>query len=161
MAASTSTLGFNSTAAVLKNFRRSSATKEISSSFLQKAYFCPSLNPHKQQPGAKGLQCRAYKVELEHKGQVHVLEVEEGETVLEKAIDADLDVPYDCKLGVCMTCPARLVSGTVDQSGGMLSDDVVEKGYTLLCIAEPQSDCRIKTIPEEELLSLQLVTAQH
>jgi ferredoxin len=33
----------------------------------------------------------------------------------------DLDVPHDCKLGVCMTCPARLVAGEVDQSDGMLS----------------------------------------
>lgn len=100
-------------------------------------------------------------MEVEHKGKVHTLEVEDGETVLEKALEADLDVPYDCKLGVCMTCPAKLVSGSVDQSGGMLSDDVIDKGYALLCISVPQSDCRFQTIPEEELLALQLVTAQH
>jgi ferredoxin len=26
-----------------------------------------------------------------------------------------LDLPHDCKLGVCMTCPAKLVSGKVGQ----------------------------------------------
>lgn len=107
------------------------------------------------------LECRAqgYKVEIEHEGQKHVLDVPEGETILSVAIDAGISVPYDCQLGVCMTCPAKLEKGVVDQDQGMLSDDVKEKGYTLMCVAYPQSDCSIRSIPEEELLSLQLATA--
>ena len=54
----------------------------------------------------------------------------------------------DCKLGVCMTCPAKMISGTVDQSGSMLSEDVAGKGYALLCVAQPTSDCKIITITE-------------
>lgn len=96
---------------------------------------------------------------IDHEGKTTELEVEEDESILGKALDTGLSVPHDCKLGVCMTCPARLVSGTIDQSEGMLSDDVVERGYALLCVAYPRSDCHIKTIPEEELLSLQLATA--
>lgn len=107
------------------------------------------------------LQCRAqsYKVEIEHEGQKHVLDVPEGESILSVAIEAGIEVPYDCQLGVCMTCPAKLERGTVDQDQGMLSEDVKEKGYTLMCVAYPQSDCFIRSIPEEELLSLQLATA--
>ncbi|KAK2980599.1 hypothetical protein RJ640_011407 [Escallonia rubra] len=101
----------------------------------------------------------SYKVLFEHEGKTTELEVEPDETILDKALDLGMAVPYDCKLGVCMTCPARLVSGKVDQSGGMLSDDVVENGYALLCVSYPRSDCHIRTIPEEELLSLQLATA--
>lgn len=101
----------------------------------------------------------AYKVTIEHGGATRTLEVGPDETILEKALGEGLEVPHDCKLGVCMTCPARLLSGAVDQSEGMLSDDVVERGYALLCVAYPQSDCHICTIPEEELLSLQLATA--
>jgi hypothetical protein len=40
------------------------------------------------------------------------------------------------------------VSGTVDQSGSMLSDDVADKGYALLCMAMPQSDCVVLTVTE-------------
>ncbi|XP_050220163.1 ferredoxin C 1, chloroplastic [Mercurialis annua] len=101
----------------------------------------------------------SYKVVIEHQGQSTELEVEPDESILSKALDSGLDVSYDCKLGVCMTCPAKVISGTVDQSEGMLSDDVIELGYALLCVAYPRSDCRIQTIPEEELLSLQLATA--
>ncbi|KMZ61654.1 Ferredoxin [Zostera marina] len=101
----------------------------------------------------------AYKVSIEHEGETKVFDVEEDESILEKALEEGLDVPCDCMLGVCMTCPAKLISGSVDQSQGMLSDDVIEKGYTLLCVSNPVSDCVIRTIPEEELLSLQLVTS--
>ncbi|CAK7327056.1 unnamed protein product [Dovyalis caffra] len=102
---------------------------------------------------------RSYKVVIDHEGQSTELEVEPDETILSKALDSGLNVPHDCKLGVCMTCPAKLISGSVDQSDGMLSDDVVESGYALLCAAYPKSDCHIRVIPEEELLSLQLATA--
>ena len=47
-----------------------------------------------------------------------------------------------------MTCPAKLLSGQVDQTGSMLSEDVSEKGYALLCVAQPLSDCKIATITE-------------
>ncbi|KAH7842483.1 hypothetical protein Vadar_005819 [Vaccinium darrowii] len=101
----------------------------------------------------------SYKVVIEHESRTTELEVEPDETILSKALDSGLSVPHDCKLGVCMTCPAKLLSGAVDQSEGMLSDDVVERGYALLCVAYPKSDCKVRIIPEEELLSLQLATA--
>ncbi|KAG0615824.1 hypothetical protein M758_5G069700 [Ceratodon purpureus] len=123
-----------------------------------------SLKPQQwnvQQRSLGRLECRAqgYKVEIEHEGKKHMLDVPEGESILSVAIEAGITVPYDCHLGVCMTCPAKLEKGTVDQDQGMLSDDVKEQGYTLMCVAYPQSDCSIRTIPEEELLSLQLATA--
>ena len=40
------------------------------------------------------------------------------------------------------------VSGEVDQSAGMLSEDVKEKGYALLCVSYAQSDCNIRVIEE-------------
>ncbi|EPS66050.1 hypothetical protein M569_08729, partial [Genlisea aurea] len=101
----------------------------------------------------------AFKVTIEQDDKKTELLVDPDETILSKALDSGLSVPHDCKLGVCMTCPAWLVSGEVDQTEGMLSDDVVEKGYALLCASYPRSDCHIKIIAEEELLSLQLATA--
>ena len=40
------------------------------------------------------------------------------------------------------------ISGEVDQTAGMLDEEAKEKGYALMCVAEPQSDCRIKVIDE-------------
>uniref|UniRef100_A0A0D9VX35 Ferredoxin n=1 Tax=Leersia perrieri TaxID=77586 RepID=A0A0D9VX35_9ORYZ len=112
-----------------------------------------------RRPRAAALAARAYKVTIEHGGESRVVEVEEDETILSRALDEGIDVPHDCKLGVCMTCPARLVAGEVDQGDGMLSDDVVAQGYALLCASYPRSDCTIRVIPEEELLQVQLATA--
>eukprot|EP00894_Picocystis_sp_ML_P002184 jgi/Pico_ML_1/52701/g3374.t2 len=107
------------------------------------------------------LVVRAKKVEIEAlDGTVHEVQVEEGETILEAALDAGVDAPHDCKMGVCMTCPSRLVSGKVDQSAGMLSEDVIDQGYALLCVSTPDTDCRVKIIEEEELLNVQLVAGE-
>jgi hypothetical protein len=49
-------------------------------------------------------------VEITHEGKSYTLDVPEGQSILETALDKGIDLPHDCKLGVCMTCPAKLVS---------------------------------------------------
>jgi ferredoxin len=51
----------------------------------------------------------AYKVQLQHSGGVSELEVEDGEYILQVALDQGIEVPHDCKMGVCMNCASRLV----------------------------------------------------
>lgn len=53
-----------------------------------------------------------------------MLEVDEGTSILDAALDNDINLPHDCKLGVCLTCPSVVVSGEVDQSDGTLEDSV-------------------------------------
>lgn len=48
----------------------------------------------------------------------------------------------------------------MDQSAGMLSEDVIDQGYALLCVSTPDTDCRVKIIEEEELLNVQLVAGE-
>ena len=40
------------------------------------------------------------------------------------------------------------VSGQLDQSAGMLDESVKDKGYALLCVSEPTTDCKIRVIDE-------------
>merc|ERR1712060_144399 len=107
-----------------------------------------------------GLATLAFKVKMEHDGETVEVEVDEDEYILDAVENAGIEVPYDCRMGVCMQCPARLVSGEVDQSEGMISDDVAEKGFVLMCVAKCQSDVSIETVTEDELLDEQLVTSQ-
>ncbi len=75
---------------------------------------------------------------LEVYGEVSTVMVEEGQTILEAAQEADLDPPYSCSAGVCTTCRARIVSGNVvmEEREG-LSDAEIEEGFVLTCQSKP------------------------
>ncbi len=67
--------------------------------------------------------------------------VKPSQSILEAAIQAGLDPPFACQMGICTTCRATLLSGkiTMDQREG-LSDDEVEEGFVLTCQSHPLSD---------------------
>ncbi|KAG5184857.1 2Fe-2S ferredoxin-type domain-containing protein [Tribonema minus] len=96
-----------------------------------------------------------HQVTIEVAGKSHTLEVDEKTSVLEAALDAGIELPHDCKLGVCLTCPSKIVSGEVDQDGTTLDDSVVEQGYALTCCSFPRSDLVIRAIDEDELVGAQ------
>jgi ring-1,2-phenylacetyl-CoA epoxidase subunit PaaE len=63
------------------------------------------------------------------------------ETVLNAALRVRPDVPFACAGGVCGTCRAKVVEGSVDMDENYaLETDEVEKGYVLTCQSHPTSD---------------------
>lgn len=91
-----------------------------------------------------------YTVEIHHQGQTHTLSVPETQTVLAAAQEAGLELPYSCSAGVCTTCAALVLEGTVDQTDGMgVSPDLQAEGYALLCVAYPRSDLKVETEKED------------
>ena len=107
-------------------------------------------------------------------GPNRTVEIAENETVLEAAGRAGVRLPYDCRKGTCITCVGRLLeiegeSEVTDtdadadadtdgtghspdpadafsyrRSPAALTDREQADGYVLLCIAYPQTDCRIE-----------------
>jgi len=64
-----------------------------------------------------------------------------GKSVLQAALDEDLDVPFACTAGVCSTCKAKLIDGEVDmQVNHALEDYEVRQGYILTCQSIPLTD---------------------
>jgi ring-1,2-phenylacetyl-CoA epoxidase subunit PaaE len=65
----------------------------------------------------------------------------EAEPVLDAVLRVRADAPYACKGGVCGTCRAKLLEGTVrmDQNYA-LEDDEIDRGYVLTCQSHPTSD---------------------
>jgi ferredoxin len=97
-----------------------------------------------------------YTIELRHQGTTHTLQVPASKTILEAADEAGLDLPSSCHAGVCTTCAAQILEGTVDQSNGMgVSPELQQQGYVLLCVAYPRSDLKIETEKEETVYKLQ------
>jgi ferredoxin len=97
-----------------------------------------------------------YRVEIQHQGKTTVIEVAANQTVLRAADEAGLNLPTSCGAGVCTTCAALLLEGTVDQSEGMgVSPELQSEGYALLCVSYPRSDLKIVTEKEDEVYQRQ------
>jgi ferredoxin len=112
--------------------------------------------------GMAGIEPRSYtmsknyQVEIHYDGGVSTIAVAENETILAAADKAGIHLPNSCNAGVCTTCAGKIISGQVDQSGGMgVSPDLQAQGYVLLCVAYPRSDLKIATEKEDELYHLQ------
>jgi ring-1,2-phenylacetyl-CoA epoxidase subunit PaaE len=68
-------------------------------------------------------------------------EMHSGKTLLDAAMAEDLDAPYSCRGGVCSTCRAKVVKGTVKMNVNYtLTDKEVEQGYILTCQSHPTSE---------------------
>lgn len=63
------------------------------------------------------------------------------ESILNAALRVRPDVPFACAGGVCGTCRAKLVSGTVSMDENYaLEQDELDKGYVLTCQSHPTSE---------------------
>ena len=64
----------------------------------------------------------------------------EGDSILDAAMDNDMDVPFSCKGAVCCTCKAKVTEGKVIMDANYaLSDQEVEDGFVLACQSHPAS----------------------
>ncbi len=65
----------------------------------------------------------------------------DGPVVLDAALQVRSDAPFACKGGVCGTCRAKVVEGSVTMdTNWALEPDEVDKGYVLTCQSHPTSD---------------------
>lgn len=78
-------------------------------------------------------------------GVTRFISCNEGETVLDAAYRAQINLPMDCSDGVCGTCKGACHQGQFDLGDEYLdealSDEEAERGMVLTCQMVPASDC--------------------
>lgn len=80
-------------------------------------------------------------------GVTQFIDCEDGELVSEAALRAKINIPLDCRDGVCGTCRAMCESGNYEL--GDFVDDALSRedagaGHVLTCQMRPTSDCVVR-----------------
>ena len=84
----------------------------------------------------------ATKVQIIFEGSTHEIEVSPGQYILDACIDAGMDLPYACQMGICGMCRATKQQGSMvisDQQESLSAGEIAE-GACLTCCAVPASN---------------------
>jgi benzoate/toluate 1,2-dioxygenase reductase subunit len=76
-------------------------------------------------------------------GVTRFITCRDDQTVADASYRSRINIPLDCRDGVCGTCKAFCESGEFDMGGYLddaLSDDEAQGGYVLTCSMKPRSD---------------------
>ena len=87
-----------------------------------------------------------YKVTLvnESSGFQQTIDISDTQSILDRAYEQGIKIPFECVIGACATCEGKLLSGEVDQSEQIfLSENQIAEGCVLTCVAKPMSDCTV------------------
>ena len=81
------------------------------------------------------------KITFKVDGLETTVEGDENKTLLDTAIENDVDAPYSCRGGACATCIGRLKTGTVNlEQNYILTDSEIDEGLIITCQAYPTSE---------------------
>ncbi len=65
----------------------------------------------------------------------------DGDSILNAALNIGVDAPYSCKGGICTSCRAKVLEGTVKMNVNYaLTDKELKQGYILACQSHPTSE---------------------
>jgi phenol/toluene 2-monooxygenase (NADH) P5/A5 len=93
----------------------------------------------------------SYQLTIEPLGAI--IEVEEGQTLLDAALRQGIYIPHACGHGLCGTCKVEVCDGEVDHGPAnpfALMEFERDQGKTLACCATLQSDATIEADIDEE-----------
>lgn len=78
-------------------------------------------------------------------GRTERVEVKDGQTILEAADEAGLELRSGCRQGQCTSCTGKLLDGDVEyvETPKAVDDEKRAEGYVSLCISRPDGECRI------------------
>jgi ring-1,2-phenylacetyl-CoA epoxidase subunit PaaE len=99
----------------------------------------PMLDENYELPESEKLLTR--EVTVKYSGDDFTFKVEPHQTILEAALELDIDLPYSCQAGMCTACLGKCISGEVrmDEDEGLTQKEK-EDGWVLTCVSRPLTD---------------------
>ncbi|HDL8431078.1 CDP-6-deoxy-delta-3,4-glucoseen reductase [Yersinia enterocolitica] len=68
----------------------------------------------------------------------------ETATILDSALENNINIEYSCKDGTCGSCKAKLISGEIEQSeNSALTNEDISNGFILTCCSKPKTNIEI------------------
>ncbi|MFI1772661.1 2Fe-2S iron-sulfur cluster-binding protein [Thalassobellus citreus] len=78
------------------------------------------------------------KITITVDDETTTFEMAQKQTILEAALDEDIDAPYSCQGGICSSCLARITEGEATmRQNNILTENEVAEGLILTCQAHP------------------------
>lgn len=78
------------------------------------------------------------KITITVDDEISTFEMAQKQTILEAALDEDIDAPYSCQGGICSSCLARITEGEATmRQNNILNENEVAEGLILTCQAHP------------------------
>ncbi|WP_050883307.1 CDP-6-deoxy-delta-3,4-glucoseen reductase, partial [Yersinia intermedia] len=65
-------------------------------------------------------------------------------TILDSALENNINIEYSCKDGTCGSCKAKLISGEIEQGeNSALTNEDISNGFILTCCSKPKTNIEI------------------
>ena len=88
-------------------------------------------------------------------GVTRFIECRDGETVADASYQSRINIPLDCRDGVCGTCKSFCESGRYELGEYVPDEAMTEEeeaeGYVLTCQMVPQSDCVVRIFTSSDV----------
>lgn len=82
-----------------------------------------------------------HKIKIHLKGEWYDLMVGENQSILQAALQNNIQLPYSCRSGACSACFAKCTNGKVEvTSNEVLTPEDIKNGYILTCTGHPLGD---------------------
>ena len=101
----------------------------------------PGRAKRKASSASKGTQNNQTEARVTLDGESRTFMMPKDATLLDAALENNIEAPYACKAGVCSTCRAKVTEGEVEMVvNHALEDYEVARGYVLTCQCYPLTD---------------------
>ena len=136
------TAGSSSCAVLLRSCKQCAASLRKWGSRLNESGRRPSAAPvHSHAPRTAE---SGFTVEFASSGKTGA--VIEGQTLLEAATAAGIEIPSACRQGQCGTCKTRLLAGDVQMTAEQgLDPESKARGFVLTCVGHANGNVRLDT----------------